>query len=452
MTMDVAMGPVSGILPRGGDRHGKAGRDEAGAFDDALAGSSARQPAKHASGGREPENTDGTPPWRHASWVDGIDLRMPHAPVPDPNPDAAPDLLGDASDGTGLAAADAGFGLMPLPLQAASDDAADETADAALAGQETANADRTGTIADDGRSTAAPLPGTTAEGEAVLRRNGHPATPDAASDGERRRAAPERGGAVPPTATSTSAAERPTAPAEVRFAGADGPPRSPEAAMRGAQADAGTPPFSGQTGADAGGPRVSVLGFSSSTSPVLPFGLAPAGLAAALSPTSAGVVAALAAEPAWRSAAAEAATQRGNTAPGGVSSLRIQLNPAELGMVTARLVATGSQLEIEIRVESGDARQRLAADADAIVKALRGVGYDVERVTIQQAPQGSAAAQQQGASSRDSFMQGGQERAGADAGGNDGGDDEQGRRGQPGAAHRGPGEAAARHSGGGVYI
>lgn len=225
-----------------------------------------------------------------------------------------------------------------------------------------------------------------------------------------------------------------------RVGAASAPPR----------AEAATP---APAGADKPQPVVSVLGFSTSSAPVVPANIVPANLASQLSTTGAGVVAAIEAEPTWRAAAGEAAPQRGQTA-GVVSSLRIQLNPAELGMVTARLVATGSQLEIEIRVESNDARQKLAHDADAIVKALRGVGYDIERVTIQQAPQGSPGtqqhAQQQGAASRDPFMQQGQQQdqAGANAGGRNGQNSGNGAT----AAQRNAGEPGAERAGGGVYI
>jgi len=198
--------------------------------------------------------------------------------------------------------------------------------------------------------------------------------------------------------------------------------------------------------ADAGQPRVNVLGFSTSAPPVMPAAAPPA----VLSQTAAGVVAAMEAEPAWRAAATEAVSRPGqHSAP--VSTLRIQLNPAELGMVTARLVATGSQLEIEIRVESSDARQRLSNDADAIVKALRGIGYDIERVTIQQAQPGAAAssqqAQQQNSSQRDAFMQGQQGEAGTQ-----GGRAGQERNEDADTARAGPGDMAAQRAGGSVYI
>jgi chemotaxis protein MotD len=273
----------------------------------------------------------------------------------------------------------------------------------------------------------------------------------ASGDGERAPAAtPAQGPAaaradLPPQAPAASAGETGREPERPRLAVDTGmPPRS------GANAD----PHAGANARSGDGPGrmpVSVLGFSTSSAPVTP----PPVLAGQLSPTAAGVVAAIEAEPAWRAAAAEAAIAQRGQAPGQapgqthgvVSSLRIQLNPAELGMVTARLVASGSQLEIEIRVESNDARQRLANDSDAIVRALRGVGYDVERVTIQQAQPAGATAQQDNAGGRNPLMQ--QEhqhgRAGGGRNGRDGPDD-------GGSTRPGAGEAAAQRAGGGVYI
>ena len=65
-------------------------------------------------------------------------------------------------------------------------------------------------------------------------------------------------------------------------------------------------------------------------------------------------------------------------------SLKIQLHPAELGMVTANLKAAGEQLHVELQVENHEAYRRLSADHDAIVKSLQSLGYDIDRVSIQQ--------------------------------------------------------------------
>ncbi|CAN7356797.1 flagellar hook-length control protein FliK [Mesorhizobium sp. LjRoot246] len=64
--------------------------------------------------------------------------------------------------------------------------------------------------------------------------------------------------------------------------------------------------------------------------------------------------------------------------------LKIELHPAELGMVTAHLRLSGEQLSIELKPETHDAHRRLSADSEAIVKSLRGLGFEVDKVTILQ--------------------------------------------------------------------
>ncbi|QKC88856.1 flagellar hook-length control protein FliK [Mesorhizobium sp. NZP2234] len=64
--------------------------------------------------------------------------------------------------------------------------------------------------------------------------------------------------------------------------------------------------------------------------------------------------------------------------------LKIELHPAELGMVTAHLRLSGEQLSIELKPETHDAYHRLSSDSEAIVKSLRGLGFEVDKVTIMQ--------------------------------------------------------------------
>ena len=73
-------------------------------------------------------------------------------------------------------------------------------------------------------------------------------------------------------------------------------------------------------------------------------------------------------------------------------SLKIQLHPAELGMVTATLRFAGEQLSIELQVENHEAYRRLSSDSETIVKSLRDLGYDIERVSVLQPSIASAAA------------------------------------------------------------
>lgn len=64
--------------------------------------------------------------------------------------------------------------------------------------------------------------------------------------------------------------------------------------------------------------------------------------------------------------------------------LRIQLHPLELGMVTAKLSLQGGAMAVELQAETRDAAARLATDSNDIVKALRGLGIEVDRVTVTQ--------------------------------------------------------------------
>jgi chemotaxis protein MotD len=122
--------------------------------------------------------------------------------------------------------------------------------------------------------------------------------------------------------------------------------------------------------------RVIVLAQQSIPAPATPF----PGL------TAAPLLAAIATDGSWRELAA-AADSRGlpaqNTAAS-THSLKVQLHPAELGMVTASLRFSGEQLTIELQVETAEAQQRLSADSDTIIKSLRALGLEVDRVTIQQ--------------------------------------------------------------------
>jgi chemotaxis protein MotD len=79
-----------------------------------------------------------------------------------------------------------------------------------------------------------------------------------------------------------------------------------------------------------------------------------------------------------------------------VQTLNIQLHPAELGMVTAKLRMTDGQLSIEVEVETPDAYAKLSGESDAIARALRSHGISVDQVVIQAPPA------QSGSSARDS--------------------------------------------------
>lgn len=104
--------------------------------------------------------------------------------------------------------------------------------------------------------------------------------------------------------------------------------------------------------------------------------------------------------------------------------LKIELHPAELGMVTASLRLSGEQLSIELKPQTHEAYRRLTSDSEAIVKSLRGLGFEVDKVTILQpsiavpaATRTDASANTQATSGRDqsSFQ------PGNSSGNNDGG-------------------------------
>lgn len=86
-----------------------------------------------------------------------------------------------------------------------------------------------------------------------------------------------------------------------------------------------------------------------------------------------------------------------------VHTLQIQLQPADLGRVNARLSIEGTQLRVELQVETEQARAALSKDADSILKALKAAGFEIDRVTIQQAQPASNTAptgnQERGAAS-----------------------------------------------------
>lgn len=129
-------------------------------------------------------------------------------------------------------------------------------------------------------------------------------------------------------------------------------------------------------------------------------------------------------------------------------TLKIELHPAELGPVTARLRVVADQLSVDIQVENAEARHRLGNDSDAIVKALRSLGYDIDRVTVQQSAassQGNTAGNHTG---RDSAFQSMSEGQGDSQPRGTGGDRSQGERGGQAKGTRDHAEA----SGSGLYI
>lgn len=94
------------------------------------------------------------------------------------------------------------------------------------------------------------------------------------------------------------------------------------------------------------------------------------------------ITAGIVSSPAWARALASPDPAAAQSA-GPVNALRIQLHPADLGVVTATLRLSGDHLVIDLKVETAAAYRQLSADNAAIVDKLKGHGYVVESVTIQ---------------------------------------------------------------------
>ncbi|MCD1265943.1 hypothetical protein B5M44_13000 [Shinella sumterensis] len=86
-----------------------------------------------------------------------------------------------------------------------------------------------------------------------------------------------------------------------------------------------------------------------------------------------------------------------------VNTLKIQMNPIELGLVTATLRLHGDALIVSLQVETGEAYRQLNDDQDAIVRALRGQGFAVDQVSVQLSPVDRSANAQGGGDQQQQF-------------------------------------------------
>ncbi|EPE99728.1 flagellar hook-length control protein FliK [Rhizobium grahamii] len=123
---------------------------------------------------------------------------------------------------------------------------------------------------------------------------------------------------------------------------------------------------------------------------------------------SAAVTAAISGDPEWAQAM-QASSSLSNAAEWSstgkvVNTLKIQMNPIDLGLVTATMRLQGDALNVDLKVETGAAYRQLKEDHGKIIEALRSQGYAIDNVTISMAPvdrsdtgnQANAQAQQQG--------------------------------------------------------
>jgi chemotaxis protein MotD len=137
-----------------------------------------------------------------------------------------------------------------------------------------------------------------------------------------------------------------------------------------------------------------------------------------------------------------------------VNTLKIQMNPLDLGLVTATMRLSGDALNVDLKVETGAAYRQMKEDHGKILEALRSQGYAVENVTISMAPVERSDAGNQGqASQQQSLPQQGQggearERHNQTAQRTDGGFNGAGEAGIEDARGGGAGSSGA----GGVYL
>jgi chemotaxis protein MotD len=92
-----------------------------------------------------------------------------------------------------------------------------------------------------------------------------------------------------------------------------------------------------------------------------------------------------------------------------INTLKLQMNPANLGTVTATMRLAGDDgLTVDLRVQSAEAYRQLSNDQGAIADALRAQGYTIDRiaVTLSTLPNAGGDASAQG---NPSAFQGGQQ-------------------------------------------
>ncbi|MBB4064134.1 flagellar hook-length control protein FliK [Gellertiella hungarica] len=75
-----------------------------------------------------------------------------------------------------------------------------------------------------------------------------------------------------------------------------------------------------------------------------------------------------------------------------VNTLKIQMHPIELGLVTATMRLAGDELTVELKVDNGAAYRSLKEDQSRIIEALKSQGLSVDQVTVTLAPDRSDTA------------------------------------------------------------
>ncbi|OLP58171.1 hypothetical protein BJF93_05970 [Xaviernesmea oryzae] len=100
-----------------------------------------------------------------------------------------------------------------------------------------------------------------------------------------------------------------------------------------------------------------------------------------------------------------------------LDTLKIQMHPNDIGPVTATLKLKEDQLQVELRVNTGEAYRQLRGDQDAMVAALRSQGFSVDQVNIVYSPSASDGSTGQNGSDSPYSGQGNASQAGTGGGG-----------------------------------
>lgn len=87
-----------------------------------------------------------------------------------------------------------------------------------------------------------------------------------------------------------------------------------------------------------------------------------------------------------------------------VNTLKIQLVPANLGVVTAVMKLAGEELQVQLQVDNIEAYRKLSADSASIVNTLKNQGFGIEQVNVQLTSGDRGAGQQGSQQSGQSFQ------------------------------------------------
>lgn len=86
-----------------------------------------------------------------------------------------------------------------------------------------------------------------------------------------------------------------------------------------------------------------------------------------------------------------------------VNTLKIELNPNDLGHVTATMRMVGEDLNIHLTVESSKAYRQLMHDSSSMLDNLKAQGYSVDQITVSIASGSSSTSSDRG---NDTFANG----------------------------------------------